>query len=97
MSVSSRRSARFALAAAAWLLPPPLRPGALALAALLASAEGRAGGVLVAAVAAFTPVPGPVRAAIVVTQAGQAVGERPRAQRSPGRAVAVLELGRDQC
>jgi len=45
-----------ALAAAAWLLPPPLRPGALALAALTASAQGRAGGVLVA-----------VRAAIVVT------------------------------
>jgi diguanylate cyclase (GGDEF)-like protein len=56
-----------ALAALAWLLPPPLRPGALALAALAGSAGGRAGGVLVAAVAAFTPVPGPVRVAIVVT------------------------------
>jgi diguanylate cyclase (GGDEF)-like protein len=56
-----------ALAAAAWLLPPPLRPGALALAALLASTESRAGGVIAAAVAAVTPVPGPVRAAIAVT------------------------------
>jgi len=56
-----------ALAAAAWLLPPPLRPGTLALAALLGSVEGRAGGVIVAAVAAFTPVPVPVRAAVVIT------------------------------
>jgi two-component system cell cycle response regulator len=56
-----------ALAAAAWFLPPPLRPGGLALAALAASLGGRPGGVIVAAVAAFTPVPGSVRAAIVVT------------------------------
>ncbi len=56
-----------ALAVGAWLLPPPLRPAALALAALAGSAGGRAGGVLVAAVAAFAPVPGPVRAAIGVT------------------------------
>jgi diguanylate cyclase (GGDEF)-like protein len=56
-----------ALAAAAWLLPPPLRPGALALAALAGATGGRAGGVLVAALAAFAPVPGPVRAAIVAT------------------------------
>jgi diguanylate cyclase (GGDEF)-like protein len=54
------------LAAAAWLLPPPLRPGTLALAAVAGGAGGRAGGVIVAAVAALAPVPGPVRGAIVV-------------------------------
>jgi diguanylate cyclase (GGDEF)-like protein len=54
------------LAAAAWLLPPPLRPGALALAAVAGGAGGRAGGIIVAAVAALAPVPGPVRGAIVV-------------------------------
>ena len=56
-----------ALAASAWLLPPPLRPGALALAALAGASGGRAGGVGVAIVAALAPVPVPVRAAIVVT------------------------------
>ena len=43
---------------------PRSGPALLALAALAASAGGRAGGVVVAAVAAFAPVPGPVRAAI---------------------------------
>jgi diguanylate cyclase (GGDEF)-like protein len=55
------------MGAAAWVLPPPLRPGALALAALAAAAGGRAGGAVAAVVAAFAPVPGPVRAAVVAT------------------------------
>jgi diguanylate cyclase (GGDEF)-like protein len=55
------------MGAAVWVLPPPLRPGALALAALAAAAGGRAGGAIAAVVAAFAPVPGPVRAAIIVT------------------------------
>jgi diguanylate cyclase (GGDEF)-like protein len=55
------------LGAAGWLVPPQLRPGTLAVAALCASAGGRAGGAIAAVVAAFAPVPGPVRAGLVVT------------------------------
>ena len=55
------------LGVAGWLVPEQLRPGTLAVAALCASAGGRAGGVIAAAVAAFAPVPGPVRAGLVVT------------------------------
>lgn len=55
------------LGAAGWLVPPQLRPGTLALAALCASAGGRAGGVIAAAVAVVAPVPGPVKAGLVAT------------------------------
>jgi diguanylate cyclase (GGDEF)-like protein len=52
-----------ALGVAAWLVPPPVRPTLLVLAALAASAGARAGGLAAAAVAAAAPVSLPVRAA----------------------------------
>jgi diguanylate cyclase (GGDEF)-like protein len=61
-----------ALGAAAWLSPSPLRPALLALGVLAASAGGRPAGVAAAAVAALAPLPGPVRAACVVTALGAA-------------------------